>query len=711
MQNKDLTKRKNDLMKSILGNPKLSKAFKDAMGAPIGSTKREQAKSILSIMKKLSGVHYDGMGGPGPSNNQSIQTSSLPDYSNMMIFPAAPKFKIKAPNNVDTKTATNDGQGGPYDSLFSTPYTSSVGTGKITAPSSPVPGGAMASSLWNAIVNPKPTGQSLTGGATSTPLFGGAFSNYQAPDPLTKAGQFLGIPKVNWPTLSKPGTAPLTSPNWTPIPQSMIPGADTGKIQSTISDIVEKQTPTPTPTTTGVTTGASATGTGTPPTQAAPTQPTERPMSEGEKIKAAAQQAVDESTGAGLFAMGVADEKFGGSLSQYINNLDKKLKVDFNLDNLETELSNLKAQKNNLVPTLTQYIQGKDKYLKFVDEMIDKTEGTLLQQDLGNPAVANSYNNYLNYLYTLKGRQSQRYGNFLNSAISDYNADLENTQSNYESVYSKYNDAITRQGTIAQNEYNTLYQTMGDLYNNLEQAPIKRANLEALQLQNYANQLTIADILLKQGQTTNPDFLKDVKEYGDFISDKDGNFSDEAVGAGGLAGLFASINYQGGDPQALAKAINTAMATSIKNSGGDATKRALELKTLVDDLSSIDGGEQLAAMITPSLSKAAYPIVNEYVLNNLDTIKTATAQLVGGKTRLFGLANKKSGLTDKEGWMKDFQNLDKGILDSLYETTKLNIVPGSVYEQNPSAYVSALFPGGDDTNTANNLTSVLLSSW
>jgi len=69
--------------------------------------------------------------------------------------------------------------------------------------------------------------------------------------------------------------------------------------------------------------------------------------------------------------MGVANEKFGGSLSQYIADLDEKLKKDFDLEPLEKELSDTKAMKGNLVPTLTQYIQGKDKYLKFIDKMIE----------------------------------------------------------------------------------------------------------------------------------------------------------------------------------------------------------------------------------------------------------------------------------------------------------------------------------------------------
>lgn len=705
---KELTKKKNELLKSIMSNPKLAKTFKEAMAAPIGSTKREQAKSVLSIMRKLGGIRNDGAGGPMSTTQNPVQTNQ-PDYSNVMIFPAAPKLKVKVVP-VKSEPKGNDGQGGLSDYNFGTNFN----TGSFFP--------TQTNQTYEA---PKQVNQlsglsSLAGSAYNKVGEIGYNIGTGVGDTFSALNPFAPKPNINFGgSLSPYGTMPNSTPtiagkyggvtnaitSTTPPASSAVAGpVYNGPVQTAITGALDK-------TKEGGTSGAQ-TGTGTSGGSQVVIKGSgpNGEMTEGDRIKSAAQKAVNEGTGAGLFAMGVANEKFGGSLDEYINKLDTKLKTDFNLEGLETELSNLKSQKNNLVPTLTQYIKGKDNYLKFIDGMIDQTEGALLKQDMGNPAVANSYNNYLTYLYTLKGRQSQRYGNFLNSAISDYNADLESTQSNYDNVYSNYKDAITRKATIAQNEYNTLYQTMGDLYNNLEQAPLKRANLEALQLQNTANALIIAQNGIDQNTNTNPKYLEDVKKYGDHISDKDGNLSTEALGAGGLAGFFAEINYQGGDPQAAAKAINTAMAMSLKNAGEDSVKKAIEFKSLVDDLASLEGGDQLAAMISPSLSKAAYPIVSSYVLNNLDAIKSATKSLVSGSSPWFS-KNKSAGLKDPTSWVSDNKNLDDGILQSLYNTAKVNITPGSAYEKNPSTFISALFSGGDNDTISKNVASTLLSSW
>src|SRR3990167_1406639 len=663
---KNIIKKKNDLLKSIMSNPKMSKTFREAMMAPIGSTKRQQAKTVLSIMKKLGGTYSDGQGGPFMNPQQTPSAPVTPDYSNMVIFPAAPKFKTKTPKGNVSAPVANDGQGGPYNSFMNNPYSYSPTTAsKLEAPTGPIPGAG----LWDAIVHPKQPERSLTSG-TSTPLFGGAFSGYKPPAEIESATRFFGVPKTNWPTLSAPtktkedtSTAPPSPEGLQDKTQAMLQG---------IQDVLQKQKTStgtsPTDTTqTGGTESPEGTTTGggaTPPTPI-----TEKPMSEGDRIKSEAKKAVEEGTGAGLFAMGIADEKFEGGLDAYINKLDTKLKTDFNLDALETELSNLKSQKNNLIPTLTQYVQGKDNYLKFVDQMIDRTEGELLKTDIGNPAVANSYNNYLKYLYTLKGRQTQRYGNFLESAVADYNSDLERTESNYTNVYNRYNAAITRQSGIAQNDYNTLYQTMASLYTSLEEAPTKRLNLEILQQQKTLNNLKIIETAggLDGGSGT-LDYGK-VQEYAKSIADKDGNLSMEALGADGLAGHLMAAK----DKNAMIKAINTAVATSLSPKEGgagetDRVSQAFKFKKLIDDLASVPGGETYAAKMYPTFNQNANDLVSNYVLGNIDSIKSATKDLVTESKPWFS-KNKKPGLEDKETWKESYSDLDSNLLDSLYNLT------------------------------------------
>lgn len=88
-------------MKTVMGNPKLLRILEDGYNSPIGSTKREQAKSVVAILKKL--------GSPDKSLNNlsfSVQTNKdKGDGAYTAIYKKA-----------------HDGQGGPADTmnLFST---------------------------------------------------------------------------------------------------------------------------------------------------------------------------------------------------------------------------------------------------------------------------------------------------------------------------------------------------------------------------------------------------------------------------------------------------------------------------------------------------------------------------------------------------------------------------------------------------------------
>mgnify|MGYP001609693526 FL=1 len=66
-------------------------------------------------------------------------------------------------------------------------------------------------------------------------------------------------------------------------------------------------------------------------------------MTQEEKIRAQAQSAVNQGTGAGFFAQGIVDAKFEGGLGAYRDKLDTKLKTDFNIDSLESSLSDMSS--------------------------------------------------------------------------------------------------------------------------------------------------------------------------------------------------------------------------------------------------------------------------------------------------------------------------------------------------------------------------------
>ena len=690
-------KKKNELMKSIMSNPKMARSFKDAMSSPIGSTKREEAKSILSIMKKVGGLRNDGMGGPLSPMSSSNQSSQMSSPSNSYyIFPAAPKLK----STTTSPTATSDPIADIKNMFSGNPIIKSVGNTissaiKPTITSS-TPSIGNSSNNISPVSIPKTNQNNMsvaqTGNANMSMANGSV--GYSAPNTNIAPTGIEAIKKIQ----SDLNTKNAGQPGWVPLAVDGIMGAKTTAAQNFVAGSTSNNN-------TGNTTGNNGGSTKSFENDITTTQSGATTGAPTINYKADAAKAVSQGTGPGLFAMNEANAKFGGSLEEYINKLDTKLKNDFNLEPLELELSNLKAESENFIPTLTSYMKGKDEYSSAIDKMIDSAESQLTSTNMADPFTANQYQNYMTYLYTLKGRQNERYGNYLNAAVSDYNADVTKIQSNYDNVYKRYTDALTRQGTLAQNEYNTLYTTMADLYTNLENAPIKAQNARILQQQIDSNNLSLLQNGVDSG-TLYEDYFKDKDMFIKDISDKDGILLVDQIGAAGLAGLFNKAVLLSGDPKralSMADAINTTMAKGLAASVdkiGDLSK----YKKLVSDLSQTEGGQDLAAMITPSLNSASYPLVSDYVLQKLPTIKSAATQLVEGKSSWLGKSTP-PGLKDEAGWKKNFSSIDSSVLDDLYNHAQIN------YNGNPSDYISTLFSGSGDKDIANKLTSSIMSTW
>jgi hypothetical protein len=700
MQNENY-KKKNDLMKSIMSNPKMARSFRDAMAAPIGSTKREEAKSILSIMKKVGGLRNDGMGGPldgfmSPANQSS--PISTPSSNSYYIFPSAPKLKTTTSNtssnpltDIKNMFASNpviQNVGNTFSSAVSSIKNPTINN-NISSPVAPKQTNMSMAPTSNANMSVAPSSNAnMSMASTGQP--GGSTP---APAPTTTTTGVDAIKKLQ----SDLNTKNAGQPGWVPLVVDGIMGAKTTAAQTFVPISTSNNNTGNVPGNTGGatksfandTTNTNNTNTGTP----------------SVNYKSDAAKAIKEGTGPGLFAMTEANAKFGGSLDQYINNLDEKLQKDFNLEPLEVQLSNLKAESENFIPTLTAYMAGKNKYGDAIDELIEREEKKLPDTNMADPFTANQYQNYMTYLYTLKSRQDGRYANYLSSAVSDYNADVTKLQSNYDNVYKRYTDALTRQGTIAQNEYNTLYTTMADLYTNLENAPIKAQNAKILQQQIDANNVSLLQSAVGSG-TLYEDYYKDKDMLIKDIGDKDGNLVPSQLDNEGLYGVFSKVIQSSGDPKranAAAAAINSTMAKALAVST-DPIKDVNTYKKLIKDLSSYEGGDGFASMITPTLNQNSYPLVSDYVLKNLSTIKNAATQLVEGKSSFFG-KNTAPGLKDEAGWKKNFSSIDSSVLDDLYNHAQMYA------SDNPSSYVSNLFAGSGDKDIANKLTSSIMSTW
>jgi hypothetical protein len=262
---------------------------------------------------------------------------------------------------------------------------------------------------------------------------------------------------------------------------------------------------------------------------------------------------------------------------------------------------------------------------------------------------------------------------------------------------------MTNKTAWATTEYNALYNSMTDMYNDLKEAPMRSLNIEVLQQEKQLNDIQMTKDLIDLSNNTNPDYGKNKASVLKDITDEEGILSPERIGANGLAGVFAKSNYAEWDTQATIDAINVAMADSILKNPGD-LQQIDKFKDMIASLSLMEGGDQIASMISPSLAASSEGLMSEYVLNNLGRIKSATKDLVKGGW--FGTP----GLEDKEKWMNKNNDLNKSVLEDLFAITESAIGSGE-YNSDQSRFVSDLFSGNDDEDISERVAKNIIASW
>ena len=410
------------------------------------------------------------------------------------------------------------------------------------------------------------------------------------------------------------------------------------------------------------------------------------------------QAAIKQGLGKELFAITKAKELMGGNLGQLNAASEEKRRKELGLEPLELELSKIKSQGINFIPTMQKYMNGRDQYLQEVTDLIAKTEAGRKNLDMGDPAVNDSYRKYLAYLYTLKGRQEQRYGNFLDSAVKDYNANVATKQSEYESVYNKYTALVTKDTAINQADYNDLLTGMAGLYQSLKDAPTDAANATLIAQQIYSNGQAIIKNSAGATGTTDPDYYKNTNEIFKAITDsKTENLAFEKIGTGGIAGILTKAGVAEKTAGAAIDAINTALANSLRTSDtgvAPSIETILKLKTLVTDFSAQEGWGDLSTQISIPFAAAATNSVATYVADNIGDIKKAIEQVANGK------------VTSESALAAKFPNVNSDILSNIFQS-----VPALVKAYgDPKVLMNTIF-SGSDSQAASKIASQVVAKW
>ena len=759
MDSKTNTKRKLDFMKSVMTDKKLAKVLKEALDSPIGSTKRDQARAIFSIMKKLGKLN-DGVGGLAPMPAPESQGPAPKNYGNMMVFPAAPRFKVKARPvaPITSPTNVNDGQGGFLDNF----------TG-LSTPASFTGFGSTSPTLFS--LTPPPTQPSsgyvqraTTGSAPQTNFIPSNFSfsaptstSFQSAKDLTSIDLSGISPTIQKPSgLSGGGTISAINPAWqdfqlkemarrrtealkTPTSTTLKQG-DTGDAvralqnqlvaggflsaadmatgpgiygpktaaavakQALASRSGEVQLGNQTTTLNGITYNSAGDiiPQKTRETTGSPLGGTSGGTSGGTVGASSAANYMSQGKSSVEYAQDIANAAFGGNFDEHALKVKNDLEARYNLDANLAELDNLRAAKENFIPSLESYIVGKDEYMKEIDLLIEKAQENRSRLDMGDPAVNASYRKYMAYLTTMKGRQNKRYGDFVASAIADYNADVATAQSNYDKLRADFTEELTTTLTMDQNRYNQLYARAESVYTELENAKTKQINNAILQKQLDAlNLATVGGAqVLDENYYKNLDGFTKQYTIASTATKNDneiGTLDFAKIPPEGIFGLYQQLDIAGqpNAQAALTEVLRVAITRSLNAFAND-PKKIAQIMKLVKDIDIYDPSQTISSVLLGRTADAPSSAYSKYIQSNLPVVESALKDLLIGWTPWYW-KNRSAGIEDKAGWLAKYNTkLDPNFLESLYVGVQKN----SEGQTDRESYLSNLLQGTPEEKAA-----------
>jgi len=172
----------------------------------------------------------------------------------------------------------------------------------------------------------------------------------------------------------------------------------------------------------------------------------------------------------------------GGLLASHLIDLRESIRDEANLEEQMNNLRDLKTRGYTFKDDLENYVQGQDEYLGRINELQHDTEKMVAYMDTSNPEVAKRMENYTKYLNILEGRQNQRYTDFINESIDDYNTEYQIALDEYEfkstEAQQKYND----QAAITQESYLQMKDMIKGLFNNIDARADRQNTIENWEL-------------------------------------------------------------------------------------------------------------------------------------------------------------------------------------------------------------------------------------
>lgn len=204
-------------------------------------------------------------------------------------------------------------------------------------------------------------------------------------------------------------------------------------------------------------------------------------------VYGAAKAAVANNVGGATFANDVINnpnnpETNGLSMGEALAKNQSDLWAKYDISDLQKEQADLRKAKIELPVKVAAYINGRDEYLNQTNDMIKIYVDEMKNKPMSDATAAQA-TAHLNYLYTIRGMQNRSYMQFMQDAVTENEAELQNVTDTLSISLTNYQQELNSANVITEDRYKTMAESLASMYNSLEGAETKALQTQLLKYQ------------------------------------------------------------------------------------------------------------------------------------------------------------------------------------------------------------------------------------
>lgn len=209
-------------------------------------------------------------------------------------------------------------------------------------------------------------------------------------------------------------------------------------------------------------------------------------------------------------------ENLSPLLSQMISDNTEHLKKETGLDDQRKAIFNRVYNGVNIKSDLENYIKGKDEYI----DTINKQKSSALEwakgQDMSNPQIAATVNNYFSYLDSLKSNQETRYLDLVDKSVAQYDATNQQLNALYQQTADDFQNKLTTETNTTTEWYNSMKSMIGEMFDYVSGADKRAMDSLDMKVKILEQTKKMADMALGGG-SGGSDLVKNFSDYSKFI--------------------------------------------------------------------------------------------------------------------------------------------------------------------------------------------------